>query len=173
MATIYCSVCKKEFKVKPSHVDRRKNCSRKCANKTLEAVAWAKYLGSHFRDKNPGTLGYKYTSEQKERVRKTHLGYTQSSETVAKRRETLIQNSTKRKDWKGDDVGYRGLHERIKTRLGKPNKCSHCGTTAKSMYHWANVSGEYKMDLKDWIRLCVSCHKKFDYGRKQGRYKFL
>src|SRR3990167_8237573 len=34
--------------------------------------------------------------------------------------------------WKGDMVGYTALHDWVKSRLGTPSKCSHCGTiTAK------------------------------------------
>ena len=32
----------------------------------------------------------------------------------------------------------------------------------KKRYHWANISGEYKRDLTDYKRLCVSCHRYFD-----------
>jgi len=28
------------------------------------------------------------------------------------------------------------------------------------MIHWHNISGEYKRDVSDWIRLCAKCHKK-------------
>lgn len=64
--------------------------------------------------------------------------------------------------WKGDKVGYFGLHYRISNLLGKPNFCELCKRTDKSRYEWANVSKEYKSDLSDWIRLCTSCHQKYD-----------
>lgn len=66
--------------------------------------------------------------------------------------------------WKGEDVGYVGLHNWVRRRLGKPTKCEFCskdGLTGKQI-HWANKSHLYKRDLEDWIRLCVSCHKKYD-----------
>lgn len=66
--------------------------------------------------------------------------------------------------WKGDDVGYSGLHKWVRTWLGKPESCIKCGEKNK-MIHWANVSGEYKRELHDWMRLCVSCHKKYDLKR--------
>lgn len=64
--------------------------------------------------------------------------------------------------WKGDDVGYGGLHKWIYRKLGQPNYCAHCQTITAKRYEWANISHEYKRDLSDWIRLCTSCHKKFD-----------
>lgn len=66
--------------------------------------------------------------------------------------------------WKGDDVGYIALHSWVKRRLGKPSKCEHCGKDGLTgrQIHWANKSQEYKRDLTDWLRLCVSCHIKYD-----------
>ncbi len=66
--------------------------------------------------------------------------------------------------WIGDKVGYRGLHNWIEKERGKPHYCEHCkkDKLAHRQYHWANVSGEYRRDVSDWIRLCVKCHKKYD-----------
>lgn len=68
--------------------------------------------------------------------------------------------------WLGDNVGYDGLHDWVYKRLGSPMICEECGKKCKSNYqiHWANKSGRYKRDTKDWIRLCVSCHYKYDQG---------
>ena len=30
------------------------------------------------------------------------------------------------------------------------------------MYQWSNISGKYLRDVKDWQRLCVLCHSKYD-----------
>lgn len=66
--------------------------------------------------------------------------------------------------WKGDDAGYRAKHIWVETRLGKPDYCEHCKRTdlPHRNYNWANISGEYKRDLLDWIRLCKKCHEKYD-----------
>lgn len=65
-------------------------------------------------------------------------------------------------NWKGDEVGYYGLHKWVQGKLGKPSKCEFCGTTESNRYEWANKSGEYKRDLTDWIRLCKHCHNEYD-----------
>jgi hypothetical protein len=80
----------------------------------------------------------------------------------------------KSETWKGNKVGYRGLHLWVELHLGKPMKCSFCGLTRiptgyKRYFQWANKSGEYKRELTDWIRLCVKCHKAFD-GYRIGEY---
>lgn len=66
--------------------------------------------------------------------------------------------------WKGDMVGDVALHSWVKRQLGFPMKCEFCGFIANSRYkiHWANKSHKYKRDVKDWIRLCVPCHKRYD-----------
>ena len=78
-----------------------------------------------------------------------------------------LSEETKRKIsdfFKGKNVKYVSLHCWISRKLGKPEKCEHCdknGLTGKKI-HWANISHVYKRDLNDWLRLCVSCHKKYD-----------
>ena len=68
--------------------------------------------------------------------------------------------------WKGEKVSYVGLHQWVTRWKGKPCKCELCRTNElkKRGYDWANIDGEYKRDLDDYIRLCKSCHKKYDQG---------
>ncbi len=56
--------------------------------------------------------------------------------------------------------GYRTIHKWIVRTLGQPCKCVECGKDGLTgrQIHWANISGEYKKDINDWIRLCVRCH---------------
>ena len=62
--------------------------------------------------------------------------------------------------WRGDNVGYSGIHVWVKKHKGKPGPCEHCGKSGRNQ--WANVSREYKRDINDYISLCSSCHKKYD-----------
>lgn len=84
--------------------------------------------------------------------------WKQKPETIAKR------IGEKNHEWKGDRVGYVGLHLWVKRNLGKPERCEHCekdGLRGRAI-HWANKSGNYIRDLEDWIRLCASCHTRYD-----------
>lgn len=63
--------------------------------------------------------------------------------------------------WKGDAVGYSGLHKWVYRQLGEPKKCEHCGTR-KGRLEWANKSHKYKRILSDWMALCKKCHKEYD-----------
>lgn len=58
--------------------------------------------------------------------------------------------------------GYHAIHAWVRTRLGRPMHCEKCGTTEKRRYEWANISGQYKREVSDWMRLCKPCHYKFD-----------
>lgn len=62
--------------------------------------------------------------------------------------------------WKGDNVGYVGLHYWVRRRLGDAQVCSQCG--GKKNIQWANKSHEYKRDADDWLQLCRPCHMKYD-----------
>jgi len=64
-------------------------------------------------------------------------------------------------NWKGDKVGYSGLHLWVQCQLGKPTKCEHCGKDGLSgrNIHWANINRKYSRKLSEWKRLCASCHK--------------
>lgn len=72
----------------------------------------------------------------------------------------------KHPQWKGDQVGYQALHDWIKRNLGKPQACKHCNTTIAKRFEWANISGKYKRDINDFMRLCTSCHHRYDNTRR-------
>lgn len=75
-----------------------------------------------------------------------------------------LPRNEKHHNWKGNAVGYGGLHDWITRKRGKPSFCEHCKKSdlRTRCYQWANKSHEYKRDLSDWIRLCGKCHKKYD-----------
>ena len=69
--------------------------------------------------------------------------------------------------WKGDSIGYYGLHAWVRKELGQPETCEFCGKanlTGKKIL-WANKSRNYYRDKQDWLRLCASCHRKYDLNK--------
>lgn len=74
-------------------------------------------------------------------------------------------------NWKGDNIGKKGIHKWIAEKYGKPKMCDFCGSANKRKYEWANVSSEYKRDLNDWLRLCASCHRRYDGNRRKNKIK--
>lgn len=79
------------------------------------------------------------------------------------------RNGDKAPNWRGEKVGYRAIHNWMETLLGKPSKCDHCHITTAKRFDWANVSGQYKRDVSDWLRLCRSCHRKYDDGKRKAK----
>jgi len=114
--------------------------------------------------------GYVPSEEHRGKIGEAHKGKKQSPETIEKRRLKLIGRIAWNKGvlegegnaWKGDNVGYSGLHEWVRKHLGKPTECVYCGKDEGKL-NWANVSHEYKRELEDFMSLCISCHRKYDY----------
>lgn len=73
--------------------------------------------------------------------------------------------------FKGEDVGYSGIHMRIKAERGSASNypCVECGESAS---HWSydhvdkaermSPEGAYSIDLEHYQPRCVSCHKTYD-----------
>lgn len=89
-------------------------------------------------------------------------------------RNLFLKANTPREEkhwsWAGENVGRGGLHSWVERHRGKPRKCEHCHKTTAKQYDWANVSGEYKRKLDDFIRLCRACHAKYDYKERSQKW---
>jgi hypothetical protein len=66
--------------------------------------------------------------------------------------------------WLGDKVGYHGKHKWIKKLFGKATHCENNPNHKTKRYEWANITGKYTRNKKDYKQLCVSCYRKFDKG---------
>ncbi len=66
--------------------------------------------------------------------------------------------------WKGNKVGYSGLHKWVKRYKGPPKICKMCGRIKDNPFsiHWANINHQYKRKLEDFISLCYFCHRQYD-----------
>jgi len=99
----------------------------------------------------------------KEKLSKANKGRIFSEETLKKMSESRKGKLTgaDNPNWKGDNVGYHSLHVWVRKYKPQPKACENCGTK-KDYLELANISGEYKRDIKDYKYLCVKCHKEFD-----------
>jgi hypothetical protein len=64
--------------------------------------------------------------------------------------------------WVGDAVGYNGVHARIARSKVRTGRCERCGVDAgfgRAGTDFANISGEYRDDIDDYVELCKSCHR--------------
>ena len=144
-----CLVCGKTFYTYPSRVagnggHSAKYCSRSCYSKVRDKEIIIRGLKTRFR-----------------------AGTKQSEEQIQHRVKFIT--GEKNNNWKGDNVGYRGLHYWLRRQLGNPTKCSACGLTAKPSERridWANIDHKYRRNINDYIPLCKSCHKLYDLSHK-------
>lgn len=146
-----CKACNKEFHKYPSDSKKywsiKMYCSKKCANNTNKNYEQLKGI------KRP-----KYVIELM-KATMFKKGFTPWN----KNKPNLNMREEKHFNWKGNNVRYSGLHMWVRSKLGTPSECKHCGTTEAKRFEWANKSHEYKRDLTDWIRLCTSCHYHYDH----------
>jgi hypothetical protein len=93
--------------------------------------------------------GFKMSEETKKRVSESKKGKIPSEQNFF---------------WKGENAKYGARHMWIILHKGKPNHCSFCGKTElrPRQYNWANIDHKYRRNLDDYIRLCASCHQKYD-----------
>ena len=166
-----CSQCHKEYTKTPSEGNSafslRKFCSKKCCNDSRRGKKTGyKHPELWKKQMSEKRMGMVFTIEHKENLRKSHLGKKLSKESIQKR--SILQSKENHYLWKGDDVGYAGIHVWINKWYGSPETCEHCqktGLTGHSI-HWANISGEYKREREDWKRLCAKCHRLYDMQNK-------
>lgn len=145
------------------------NCVCDCGKKTV-------VIGSSLRfgrTKSCGSALCNWTKARRHRTSILHKGM-RHTDAARKKMHANHPYLGKRRDevpsWKGKRVGYHGLHKWIASIMGKPERCSMCGTTdPKKKYQWANISGRYLRDVNDFMRVCRSCHAKYDYKRPQPK----
>lgn len=62
---------------------------------------------------------------------------------------------------------YVKIHVWMYRNFGKADHCSKNKNHVSKTYEWANISGKYKQDVSDWMQMCPSCHRKYDYTEEQ------
>jgi len=155
----------KGFRTKKSYQKQGKEMLGHFVSEKTKKILSSKLMGRKFSDE--------FKRKDSERMKKLweDEGYRQrmveahkGQKAWNKDKEFLQITGKKHWNWKGDNVGYSGLHLWVKKVLGKPKKCEHCDKNGLkgAGIHWANKSGEYKRDVNDWIRLCVPCHSAYD-----------
>ena len=63
-------------------------------------------------------------------------------------------------NWKGNKVGYFGLHDWVRKHKPKPEVCEFCKTNPPKQI--AKVSKNYTRNVDDYKWLCCKCHINFD-----------
>ncbi len=66
-------------------------------------------------------------------------------------------------NWKGDDASYSAIHNWVRRQKGEPSLCEGCGATESKRFEWSSIGHEYLRSVDNWIRLCKSCHLRYEY----------
>lgn len=113
-----------------------------CGFCNLKIRKYDKYTGKERRyAQHHQNLGRRHSEERNKKI----------AESVKEERSGL---------WKGDDIGYHGLHKWVKSRLPKTTLCEICRLIPPR--ELANLTGIYSRELRNWGWMCRKCHVKYD-----------
>lgn len=149
---IVCQKCGKKFSVNKFR-EKTKYCSHKCYSDTKKGSL-----------PTENQLKYWERMKGRELPKETTNKMSETQKRIGNRPPSF--ENEKHPMWKEEGVSYAGLHMWVRRHFGSPMVCEHCGLVAKTKYniHWANTDHKYTREREKWIRLCVSCHRKYDYA---------
>jgi len=162
-----CEHCDKNF---IPNVSKQKFCNKDCYEN--HPKMWL--IGNKFRKNiSPWNKGKEWSEEIKKKVSESRKGIPAWNKGLKRYWDSPTEfvkgdnSSENHWFWKGENASYRSVHHWVDRHLGKPQKCNQCGKTS-GIFHWANKNHKYKRNLEDYIRLCVSCHKRRDIALKKN-----
>lgn len=152
---IPCTECKKAIYVYPSEMGKSMHfCARACQ------TAWKRTHGNEINQHLS-----KRISKVCEYCKQPFIVHAYRSDTARFCSQSCKGRAVPEElhsSWKGDDVGYHGIHSWVNKHKGRADaqKCVFCKKQARD---WANIDGEYMRNKADYISLCRSCHHRYDF----------
>lgn len=162
-----CPQCKSTFSVYGLKQISKRYCSRECFFQSRRGTKnwWGYKIGDALRGKPKSSLHIERVAQALRG--KPHLG----------------ARDQHHPHWKGNAVGYCGVHDWVRLRLPVFSNCSFCEIpnriiidkrgVARNYLHLANLSGTYKRELEDWTYLCPPCHSYHDKNRNSIKKVFV
>ena len=81
--------------------------------------------------------------------------------------QTAINRNIREYELQGiSEFKCKNIHDWIRENYGSANKCSNpdCKYNKPKRYEWALIHGKkYERNVENFIQLCPSCHRKYDY----------
>lgn len=144
-----CAVCEETFEVRITST--KTCCSLSCANK-WKRISNPNYKTGFYKGHavNKGRWQSQETREK--------LAVSMREQYKTGKRERPI--GEKHPGWK-PDAKYQAIHVWLRRYKPKPSACQRCSKETKTL-DAANISGEYKRDVDDFIYLCRRCHMMED-----------
>lgn len=62
---------------------------------------------------------------------------------------------------------YNDIHDWLKKHYKKPKNCTRCKRNDTGRIEWACI-GKYEKNIRSFVALCKSCHRRMDLGFKLG-----
>jgi len=81
---------------------------------------------------------------------------------IAKANIAKAKLGNKNPIWKGDKVGYPGIHAFIRRHKPKPAACEICYKITRLDLANCHPSGEYTRNINDYRYICRKCHMTTD-----------
>lgn len=132
-----------------SHYMRRKFCNKECLNVWQRGKHHS--INTEFKKNNvPWIKGLHVSNSPKTQFKKGQY------------------KNEKHPLWKGSEASYSAIHQWVSRNYGTEKDCENCHSTIEKRYEWANISGDYKRERKDWKRLCAKCHHAMDDITNKG-----
>lgn len=102
-------------------------------------------------------------------------GYKGTKLTPEHRQKLSIRAKSIKRDVNSLHHTYENAHIYIRKHKGNPHHCEFCGLIGKKDFRgkwnieYANLTQKpYSYDLRDYIGLCVNCHRQFDANRRKS-----
>jgi len=112
---------------------------------------------------------YIRTEEHKKKISQTMKGKKPKNFELfhKKSHERIYTTGKDAAHWKGNKIGYQGVHQWLRRNYGQPKECEWCNGKNAKRFEWANIYHSFKRDRADYIRLCKSCHSKYDHPKNR------
>jgi hypothetical protein len=75
--------------------------------------------------------------------------------------------------WKGDKIGYAGIHDWLHNKFGKPVICGNksCNNKDSSWFEYCLLKGKkHERKRENYIILCRKCHRGYDLNKLEIEY---
>ena len=111
--------------------------------------------------------GRTFTEEHKRKIGQASVKLWANQREKMLKGPHSVGKGSKSAHWRGDDVGYQGLHQCIVQYYGKPTHCENLECNKISIsFEWAKLRArKYKRRRENFIMLCASCHRKYDKNK--------
>lgn len=121
-------------------------------------------LGKHLSEETKMKISKAHKGKMLTLAHREAIGAAARGKRFDADRMTRVPRGANHSSWKGDNIGYEGIHRWLGVTFGKANRCE--GANCKGIsdnYQYALRKGmPYARKRENFLMLCVSCHSSYD-----------